>query len=88
MQSSLILSELDDGTALSGRVWWRGAWNPLTRVAVERIRVDAWPGDRLKAAGAEERHKRLAAAFGDEATSRLRGSTVAVIGLVERIRRY
>jgi molybdopterin/thiamine biosynthesis adenylyltransferase len=77
---SLILSELDDGTALSGRVWWRGAWNRLTHVAVERIRVNAWPVDPLKAPGAEERHKRLAAAFGDEATSRLRRSTVAVIG--------
>jgi molybdopterin/thiamine biosynthesis adenylyltransferase len=76
---SLILSELDNGIVVSGRVWWGGVWNRLTRVAVERTRVAAWPSDRTKAPG-EERHKRLSAAFGDEATSRLRRSTVAVIG--------
>jgi molybdopterin/thiamine biosynthesis adenylyltransferase len=77
---SLILSELDNEVVISGRIWWRGVWNRLSRVAVERTRVNAWPNDNVKGLGAEERHRRFAAAFGDEATSRLRRSTVAVIG--------
>lgn len=79
---SLILAEVEDELAVSGRVFWKGLWFLVNRVVVERHPVRAWIGGArpLPRASSPERQARLAAAFGDEAASRLRESTVAVIG--------
>jgi molybdopterin/thiamine biosynthesis adenylyltransferase len=80
---SLILSEIDGVTALSGRVCWRGRWQAVRHGAIERDpAVEVWPdGDRPAPAPIPpERVARFTSAFGKEAHQRLRRSTVAVIG--------
>jgi len=79
---SLIFAVVEDELAVSGRVFWKGKWVVVDRVVIERNPVRAWVGGArpLPRAPSPERTARLAAAFGDEAASRLRESTVAVIG--------
>jgi hypothetical protein len=79
---SLILSRMKGELAVSGRVFYRNEWRLIDHVIVERMPVATWVGGvRQAGAGiARERTQRLAAAFGDEAARRIRGSTVAVIG--------
>ena len=82
---SLILSELDGELAISGRVNWNGRWHAVTRVSAAsatdrppRVWVGDLPSRAVPRHG--KRSERFSAAFGDEATARLRRSTVAVIG--------
>jgi molybdopterin/thiamine biosynthesis adenylyltransferase len=79
---SLIFSRIDDELALSGRVRWRGEWLQVGRFAIERTPTRAWVGGYrpTEVENARERTARLNAAFGEQAASRLRRSTVAVIG--------
>jgi molybdopterin/thiamine biosynthesis adenylyltransferase len=79
---SLILSQMENELAISGRIWWRNRWLLVTRVVVERNPVQTWIGGRYpgKRPAAPERIARLTAALGHEASERLRRSTVAVIG--------
>lgn len=78
---SLIVSEIGGESVIDGRVFWRGRWSRVSRVASERAQVAHWgtlerrsPGERLS------RTARLAATFGDAAAARIRASSVAVIG--------
>ena len=80
---SLILVQLDDGIAVTGRVFHAGGWAAVTRVASERQpTIRAWPGGVRPAAAAPapDRVARLTSAFGQEAYERLARSTVALIG--------
>jgi len=79
---TLIVSEVDNELALSGRVFWKGEWIQVGRFAIERIPTQAWIGGRRPAEQihSRERTARLNAAFGEEAAFRLRQSAVAVIG--------
>jgi molybdopterin/thiamine biosynthesis adenylyltransferase len=79
---SLILSEISGEVVLSGRVYWRGAWHRVNRVSTAPHPVMTWV-DRNRVSGPavrRERTARLDAAFGQEASQRLRRATVAVIG--------
>ncbi|MBI3864175.1 MAG: ThiF family adenylyltransferase [Planctomycetia bacterium] len=79
---SLILSQIHGQLVMSGRVFWRGAWHVVKRFSAEPGPVQSWVQGvgptRMQPPRASTR--RLSAAFGDEADSRLRQSTVAVIG--------
>jgi tRNA A37 threonylcarbamoyladenosine dehydratase len=79
---SLILSQIEGELTLSGRVYWHGEWFQVSRFAVERTLTRVWTGGFRSAQTrpASERTARLNAAFGEEAASRLRHSTVAIIG--------
>jgi molybdopterin/thiamine biosynthesis adenylyltransferase len=80
---SLILSRIEGGTAVSGRVFWKGQWVEIGRVAATpRVDLAAWPQRRRPAAPPipPERVARLTSAFGREAYQRLQRATVAVIG--------
>ena len=79
---SLIFSRIDNELALSGRVRWKGEWLQVGRFAIERTPTRTWVGGRrpIDEEKARERTARLNAAFGAQAASRLRRSTVAVIG--------
>lgn len=80
--ASLILSRDGARLQLSGRVWWRGAWGPITSAHVERSPVECWIAGRRPRSSARpaERVARLTSAFGAEAADRLARSSVAVIG--------
>jgi molybdopterin/thiamine biosynthesis adenylyltransferase len=80
---SVILSEVDGGLAISGRLFWQGEWRAITRITADQAPLPAWVGGVRPAAavGAKERTRRLAAAFGEQAADRLRRSTVAVVGV-------
>jgi tRNA A37 threonylcarbamoyladenosine dehydratase len=79
---SLIFSEINGEFVLSGRVLWRGEWLHVVRFAIERTPTRAWVGGNRPRQEElpRERTARLNAAFGEEAASRLRRSTVAIIG--------
>jgi molybdopterin/thiamine biosynthesis adenylyltransferase len=79
---SLIFSRLDETMILSGRIYWRGVWHGVEKFIVEGTPVSTWRGigTQLETPDAPERTARLSSAFGPEAASRLRRSTVAVIG--------
>lgn len=79
---SLIASTLDGELALSGRVFWRGSFLPVHRFAIERTLCDTWIAGHPPSSHTDhiERTQRLSAALGLKAASRLRNSTVAVIG--------
>lgn len=78
---SVILSEVDRGElAVSARVWWQRQWIQARKLVVERMPVLNWPTYREAVAPAEERRARLTAAFGGDATARLRRATVGVVG--------
>jgi hypothetical protein len=80
---SLIISLIDDQPAISGRVCWQRRWLAVERVAAERAPVHTWrqrPRSPIDTSS-WERTVRLSAAFGEEATRRLRDSSVAVIGV-------
>lgn len=79
---SMILSEFKGELAVSCRVFFQNEWRLVDHVAIERVPAVTWVGGVPKGVGdaKRERTKRLAAAFGDEAASRLRQATVAVIG--------
>jgi molybdopterin/thiamine biosynthesis adenylyltransferase len=79
---SLIFSRIGGDLALSGRVFWRGEWFQVVRFAIERTPVRPWIGGHQPPVeeAPRERTSRLNAAFGKQAASRLRSSTVAVIG--------
>ena len=79
---SMILSEVENELAPSGRVFFKGRWLPVDRFVIERHPLRTWVGGARPspAASTRERTQRLAAAFGDEAAGHLRRSTVAVIG--------
>lgn len=79
---SLILSRIDSGLVLSGRLRWRGCWYGVEKFAVENSPVATWQA-KMDCAGnyhARKRTARLNSAFGMEAAGRLRRATVAVIG--------
>lgn len=77
---SLILADLETGPVVCGRVWWERQWRRVDHVAIGRTEVEAWTGMKPDEVLADQRRKRLASAFGDEAAARLRRSTVAIIG--------
>jgi molybdopterin/thiamine biosynthesis adenylyltransferase len=79
---SLILSQLDSGIALGGRVHTAGEWCDVERVAAERMpQIVAWPGgSRPPLPLPPESVARMTSAFGLEAYQRLARSTVALIG--------
>ena len=79
---SLILSLMDEQLFISGRVFWRGKWLTLERIAAERAIVATWPNKTHKRPGNKEvdRVARFANAFGEEALSRLRAACVTVVG--------
>jgi len=79
---SLIFAEIDGEPAISGRVLWRNEWQYVVKFVVERTSIRTWVRGRISSGGEKprERTARLNAAFGDEAASRLRMSSVAVIG--------
>jgi hypothetical protein len=79
---SLIFSQVDGELALSGRVLWQNKWLQVSRFAIERIPTQTWVGGNEPPPEEEPRKRtaRLNAAFGYEAASRLRRSSVAVIG--------
>lgn len=79
---SLILSENQGETAISGRVCWNGKWAAVTNVILEGLPCRTWIAGRKPAADPPPRTgtARLSSAFGVEAEARLKRSTVAVIG--------
>lgn len=80
---SLIFSQMEEETAVSGRVFFDGQWVEIGRVAAERLpSVVAWQGGQRPppAPLPPERVARLTSAFGREAFQRLQRSTVALIG--------
>ncbi|MCK6478848.1 MAG: ThiF family adenylyltransferase [Planctomycetes bacterium] len=79
---SLVLSEMGGELAISGRVFWKGRWGLVQRVLVKRTPLRAWVGGRRPVPDPPARNRvaRLRSAFGDEAESRLRRSTAAIIG--------
>jgi molybdopterin/thiamine biosynthesis adenylyltransferase len=80
---SLIISKMGDHLSLSGRVFWRNSWLSVDRFAVERTPVETWREGTitgLRKDPLKERAARFSAAFGEEASIRLREASVAVIG--------
>ena len=79
---SLIAAIINGELALSGRVWWRGAWLLVEQFCVECTQVQTWFGKHFRPLDTvgRERTARLSAAFGQEAAGLLRRSTVAIIG--------
>lgn len=80
--ASLILSRIAGELHLSGRVFWRGRWLAVSKVAFERIPVRTWVGGRRPAPDPSPRDRtaRLSSAFGAQADARLARSTVGVVG--------
>jgi len=79
--ASLILARMHDGEiAISGRIFWRREWLPVSRFLVECQPVKTWTRQSWVVDGFRERTARLASAFGKRAAARLRTSSVAVIG--------
>jgi len=79
---SLILSNIDGRLVISGRAFVGNQWLVLEHTASERRPIDTWRGGRCPTAQILEsdRAARLVSAFGEEALSRLRNSSVAIIG--------
>src|SRR5207248_2975517 len=79
---SLIIGMVRSELAVSGRIWWRDAWQVVGRFAIERTPVRTWVGGNrpLTTPPSSPRVARLAGAFGEEASARLRRSTAAVLG--------
>ncbi len=78
---SLITSRMNEELAISGRVFWHGAWHLVTRVVAERRPLRQWTGGQLpEPVTVPRRLERVQSAFGKEAGERLRRATVAVIG--------
>jgi ThiF family protein len=80
---SLIVSKFDDEIFLSGRVFWNSEWMTVDEFIVEGTAVQTWPGANKKtdSEGMDvDRTARFAAAFGEQASERLRNATIAVIG--------
>jgi hypothetical protein len=80
---SLIASLVNGELSLSGRVYWDHRWLGVGRFSVEGNPSLTWLdgvpiGDRTS--DTPERTARLSAAFGADATAKLRRSTVAVVG--------
>ena len=78
---SLIVAEMGNDIAVSGRVYWERTWSQIRRVAVDRTWVQAWHERPSTESRFAEQRQRLVAAFGVESAQRLRRSTVAVIGV-------
>jgi molybdopterin/thiamine biosynthesis adenylyltransferase len=80
---SLIVSEDGGRLVMSGRVYWEGVWHAVDRFITEGVPVETW-NDGLHVGDTEDalrgRTARFTAAFGEEASERLRRATVAVIG--------
>jgi hypothetical protein len=79
---SLILSEIDGEVTVSGRVWFRDQWLPVTRCVAEGAAQPLWIGTepaRDKALN-ETRVARIDSSFGRKAAKRIRNSSVAVVG--------
>lgn len=79
---SLIAARIDDLFVFSGRVFWNGIWHKVDRVLTEAESVvtRTWSNESLDEDPLGQRTARLTAAFGADASLRLRRSTVAVIG--------
>ena len=79
---SLIVAKHGARLVISGRVWWHNQWNAVTSVHVERVPTEVWiAGQRPRTpARPLARVARVTSAFGAEASTRLRGSTVAIVG--------
>ena len=79
---SLIFSEINGELAVSGRVHWEGCWLEVDRVVAERtpLVTSTTRFDQNAPTSSVARTERLSAAFGTQATDRLRRATVAVIG--------
>ncbi len=78
---SLIASIMDGEIALSGRVHWNDRWFAVDHFAVERTPTVTWTDGRVAPKEFEKRtRERFTEAFGEIALTRLRHSSVAVIG--------
>lgn len=79
---SLIVSRIDDRTVFSGRVFWKAVWHKVNRVLTDGADVvtRTFNDETRYVDPLSGRTARLTAAFGPEASQRLRKSTVAVIG--------
>jgi tRNA A37 threonylcarbamoyladenosine dehydratase len=80
---SLIAARVNDQLVLSGRVFLKGDWQIVDRFIIERTPSLTWVGSRNEESELDHLHERTArftAAFGEEASERLRRATVAVIG--------
>jgi len=78
---SLILSQIGDHLALSGRIFFQNHWYVVDHFSCEQTPIDTWVGGAPPAAiAARDRTRRLSTAFGAVAAERLRRATVAVIG--------
>ena len=79
---SLILSEIDGELVVSGRVWFRDHWLPVTRCVVEGASQLLWIGrERVRDVPLNEaRTARIDSSFGRKAAQRIRNACVAVVG--------
>jgi molybdopterin/thiamine biosynthesis adenylyltransferase len=77
---SIIVTNLGESLVLSGRVFWRGKWLQVQRFCTEHLVSETYTASCPSRSRSDPRRARLSAAFGDDATARLRDATVAVIG--------
>jgi molybdopterin/thiamine biosynthesis adenylyltransferase len=79
---SLIFSKINGDVIGSGRVWWGGRWQPVTRMVVEGRAVATWvAGNPPKEKQIlEKRVTRLSSAMGRRAAQRLRDARIGVVG--------
>ena len=78
---SLIVSKFDGQIVMSGRVFDKNRCKIVDRFIVERTPVQTWSKTGVDPSSMDHgRTARLTAAFGEEASERLRVATVAVIG--------
>jgi proteasome lid subunit RPN8/RPN11 len=79
---SLIVSEIAGDIVAGGRVWWRGAWHPVTRQVSGGYSIPTWVGRTPPKSKPihEDRVARLAGAFGRRSAQRLRNTHIGVVG--------
>jgi tRNA A37 threonylcarbamoyladenosine dehydratase len=79
---SLIMSEIDDRLAISGRVYFAGTWIRVTAISYDGSSLSAWQDGEEPTfeVVSTEYQERLSSAFGYEAAVALHRSTVAVVG--------
>jgi tRNA A37 threonylcarbamoyladenosine dehydratase len=77
---SIIFSLVCEQLVVSGRVSWQGTWLSVSHFAIEHNPCKTYREEPSASRLLIDRVARLAAAFGEEAATRLANSTVAVIG--------
>ncbi|MXW28834.1 MAG: hypothetical protein F4Z80_08220 [Chloroflexi bacterium] len=79
---SLIFSLVEGQLTVSGRVYWRGDWISVSRVAAERAGIRCWaPNPKLSPPKLDRnRVSRLTSAFGIDAYKNLRSAWVSIVG--------